>query len=263
MKKVLILGSTSHIAKGLIYFFKQNKEIELSTCCRRQSCKDSNDSNLIFDCDFYYYKPDIIINCVGKGSPKNIQTITYQDIKDYDEIDNSIIRYCEMYKDTIYINMSSWVVYKDIKPDHRHYNYFINKKYLEMKHRLLQNLHIIDLRIPAYFSRWIDLDSGFLIANILKYIKYGTEFKIAENNEWLYYCTPDILYDFINSVFLRDNLISNTSVDFDSMIDRCSLKSLLDFYGIKNKLIPFQRMESETSLDLVKKEYEFWKEKNL
>lgn len=261
MKKVLILGSTSHIAKGLIHFFKENSNYILSTCCRKLSCKDSNDNNLIFDCDFYYYKPDVIINCVGKGSPKNISTISFQDINDYNEIDSSIIKYCEIYKDTIYINLSSWVVNKDIKPDHRHYKYFINKKYLEMKHRLLEHLNIIDLRIPAYFSRWIDLDSGFLISNILRKLKYGTDFKISETNDWLYYCTPEFLFKYIDNIISADKIIPNSEIDLEYIIDRLSLKTLLDFFGIKNSLSK-NKFELESSLDNIKKEYELWKELN-
>ncbi|NTW31074.1 MAG: hypothetical protein HGB12_00295 [Bacteroidetes bacterium] len=256
MKKVLILGSTSHIAKGLIYYFEQDKDIQLSTL----SCRDS-------EWQYYLYKinPNIIINCVGKGTASKISTIDYQDLWDYNYIDNIIIDYLKHKTKPIYINMSSWIVTKDIRYGDRQHHYKINKQYLEMKHRLLPELNIIDLRIPAYFSRWINLDSGFLMSNILKHIKDGDEFNITtRENKKLYYITPRILYDIIRHFLISYEILEtqlNTYFDLKNNVGPIKLHHLLDYFGIINKFKD-DNVDNAYEMRNIIYEYKEWRKLN-
>ena len=81
--KVIIIGANSHIAKGLIYNFLKDKNINLYLCTTDKNktkffldkLEEKNLKNLISING--YNKPfvknaDLIINCVGVGTPKQL-----------------------------------------------------------------------------------------------------------------------------------------------------------------------------------------------
>lgn len=221
MINVLILGSSSHIAKGLIYYFEQDKNYKLTTWSR--SIDTTTTVYYMFGLKNKY---DIIINCIGKGKASTIQSINYDDIVYYNELDKCIINYLKQYKSCFYFNISSWVAGEDIKENHRHYIYATNKKYLEIKHRLLPELNIIDLRIQAYFSRWIDLDSGFLLSDILNHIKNGTKLTLNDDTKKeMNISIPINIYEYIVYIYNKNvccnyhfNLINNVVKKSDILI---------------------------------------------
>lgn len=237
MINVLILGSTSHIAKGLIYNFKQDKKYNLITWSR-----SIDKNNILFSYFDLINKYDIIINCVGKGKASSLSSINYDDIYFYNKLDTMIIDYLKNNNKCLYFNISSWVAGEDLKEDHRHYIYATNKKYLEMKHRLLPELNIIDLRIHAYFSRWIDLDSGFLLSDILNHTKNGKEFKLTtKEDKPIYISTPYTLFNIIISLY-NDYMIKNIiyNQDYSDLYNLTSISDILDYFKIKHNLFnPF------------------------
>ena len=189
---ILILGSNSHIAKGLIHYYEQDENVKLFKWNRNGN--EKYPLRLIdVPSNIKLKNYDMIINCIGKS-----YEFSFSDIRLYNYYDDDIIYYLECNKDCLYVNMSSWIVTQDIKEDDIKYKYWLNKKYLELKHRLLPELNIIDLRIPGYFSRWIDLDSGFLMAEILK-AKLTCDYSklYFDKNELLYYLTPRHLINII------------------------------------------------------------------
>ena len=155
-KKIAILGATSHIAKGLMLNFIQNKEDKLFLFARlprkvRNFLEAHSLGSHRHIYDFKHFrreKYDVIINCVGVGTPAKVKEASGEVFKLTEEFDNMILGYLRRYPDTLYINFSSGAVYSisvdDIKPEHY---YGIAKLHQEAKHRALRKLNIVDIRV--------------------------------------------------------------------------------------------------------------------
>lgn len=179
-KKIAILGATSQIAKGLIFNFMQSKQNELFLFARipgkvKEFLKKNN---LPLDRHIYTFKHfqkeqyDVVINCVGLGTPVKVEKASGEVFKLTEEFDNLVLEYLSRYPKTLYINFSSGAVYNvsviDVKPEHY---YGIAKLHQEAKHRVLNNLNIVDIRVFSYFSRFIELDSGYFLTELIKSLK--------------------------------------------------------------------------------------------
>lgn len=193
-KKIAILGATSHIAKGLIYNFSQNKYKDIYLFARSKnklgiflkqiSCPYPYPKKDFVDLNKHRY--DVIINCVGLGTPVEIKSSNWEVFRLTEEFDNMVLGYLLGHPDTLYINFSSGVVYgstfadkvnnnskfcisvNDIKPE----NYYgLAKLNSEAKHRALKKLNIVDIRVFSYFSRFIDLDAEYFLTELLKSLK--------------------------------------------------------------------------------------------
>lgn len=119
--------------------------------------------------------------------------------------DNMVLDYLRRNRSSVYINFSSGAVYgKEFlsavninsanhicvnKIDPLHY-YSIAKLNSEAKHRYYRDLRILDLRVFAYFSRFIDLREKYLMAEIVRAIKEKEVFLTGKN---------DIVRDYIGS----------------------------------------------------------------
>lgn len=179
--KIAILGATSHIAKGLILNFIKSKENELFLFARipKKAEKFLKENNLPFNNrhidrfkHFQRGKYDVVINCVGLGTPVKVKEADREVFRLTEEFDNMALRYLSRHPKTLYINFSSGAVYSvfaaDIKPEHY---YGIAKLCQEAKHRALQEFNIVDIRVFSYFSRFIELDSGYFLTELIKSLK--------------------------------------------------------------------------------------------
>ncbi|MFZ2448632.1 MAG: NAD(P)-dependent oxidoreductase [Syntrophobacteraceae bacterium] len=195
-KHIAILGATSHIAKGLIDNFLGGGEVVLHLYTRSGgNVRDflaSIGNGAGRDCvihegygDFLECSFDAVINCVGVGTANKLRgdyTLYFTVTEEYD---NLAIGYCNRHPDTLYISISSGAVYggehsgpvvrdsarrirvNDLAPvDY----YGIVRLNAEAKHRAFTHLKIVDLRVFAYFSRFIDLRDGYFITEIIKSI---------------------------------------------------------------------------------------------
>ncbi len=197
IKKIAILGATSHIAKGLINNFLQSGDFELHLYAR--SSEKVNrflggigqfvDKNCVIYngyADFLKHSYDAIINCVGVGTANKLQGNYSNYFMVTEEYDNLVIGYLrDNNPDALYISFSSGVVYgrefkapaeentsNIIQPNHiapEDY-YAIARLNAETKHRSFNNLNIVDLRLFSYFSRFIDLTDGYFITELLNSI---------------------------------------------------------------------------------------------
>ena len=184
-KRIAILGATSHIAKGLIDNFCTDKANKLYLFARS---KDRVKDFLIsISCgvvckvkpfaEFGKDKYDVIINCVGIGNPALLKEIGASIFELTEAYDNLILNYLENSRKSIYINFSSGAVYADAPCF-----YSIAKLNSEAKHRLYHGLKIMDLRVFAYFSRFIDLKTEYLITGIINSIIDKKILKTDKNN---------------------------------------------------------------------------------
>lgn len=197
--KIAILGATSHIAKGLICCFNEDRENQLYLFARSpQKVKDFLKFNSVkkvvflskYD-GFLQKKYDVIINCVGIGSPRKLQEEIASIFQITETYDNMALDYLRISPHACYINFSSGAVYggsfsEPVKEDSacrlpvnsmgaQDY-YGIAKINAEAKHRAQRDLHIIDIRIFSYFSRFIDLDAGYFLTDLIKSVKRKSKF---------------------------------------------------------------------------------------
>lgn len=236
--KVIILGANSIISKSLIYEIVKlgsNKLVLFTT--NQERCKNflsSINANTFANVVCGYEtlldtKADIIINCIGVGTPKNMNNDYTPWFSVLEYFDNLCISYLKKYPKALYVNFSSGVVYgdtfkhpvkTDTKPNFDVNNlglnnfYAIAKLYAEAKHRAFKQFNIIDLRMFAFFSKFVNLNDGYFMSDLANAIINGSV--LSTNNE-------DMTRDYINPRDLLELIIScqklkniNCSVDLIS-----------------------------------------------
>lgn len=265
MKKqsVAILGSTSHIAKGLINNFLQTKGFALHLYTRSRGKlhsflasigKSTNNGYIIRQGyrDFLKGYYDVIINCVGvgilklRGDYSEYFTVT----EEYDNLAIGFLR--KRCPDSLYVSFSSGAVYgrefltpaqgdtvNGIRVNHispQDY-YAIARLNAEAKHRSFKGLKIIDLRIFSYFSRFIDLSEGYFISEIINCILKNKVFLTDNVNIVRDYVHPYDLFRLVVRCIKAGKI--------NRAFDVCSLrpvekKEILSYfssvYGLKYKI---------------------------
>lgn len=237
--RIAILGATSHIAKGLIYNINKNETNELFLFARSMDrlreflksigCGESFHLKGFDELNKERY--DVIINCIGISSAADFKERVSSYFRLTEDFDNLVLDYIKEHPDTLYINFSSGAAYGTdfrVPADESTYSrwdinhiseadyYGIAKLNSEAKHRALKDLNIIDLRVFGYFSRFIDLESRFLLTEIISSIKEGKEFFTGPDNIVRDYIHPNDLYSLV-----------------EKCIDRKSINDVLDVYSLK------------------------------
>ena len=230
---IVIVGANSNVARILEFYFNKidnvflnlyttNKnKIELfsnSYLCGNYEIFEGYSSGLIKNAD-------ILINCVGVGTPKQLGNDYTPWFTVLEQFDNMCIDYLKYNSNTTYINFSSGTVYGndfsqavDSKSSTSiNVNkfgvdnlYSTCKIYSEAKHRAFANLKIIDLRLFSFFSRFSDLDDGYLMSDIANCIK---------NNIVLETDSFNIVRDYIHGSDLVNLILAcyqkNLNIAFD------------------------------------------------
>lgn len=258
--KIAILGATSHIGKGLIYYFSKDKKYQLFLFARApQRVKSFLKYNSIKPMaspagynNFFKNKHDVIINCVGIGSPSKLKEHIASIFQLTETYDNMVIDYLKIHPCVRYINFSSGAIYgsnfrepvQDNSTAHIAVNnigpqdyYSIAKINSETKHRALCKLNIVDIRVFSYFSRFIDIDAGYFITDIIKSIKQKSKF-ITNSRDFIRdYLHPFDLFNFVKVII--EGGFFNAAIDAYSRAP-VSKFLLMDYfsktYGLKYKL---------------------------
>lgn len=229
MKTIAILGATSHIAKGLIYNFNKKKEqYSLQLFARNiektKSFCDAKKIEKVFINKIESFNDnsyDVIINCIGVGTPNKLKELSGGIFALTEKYDDICIDNLKKNPDSLYINLSSGAIFGDFdKPisattkiviDINNLSctdfYALAKINSEAKHRALDHLNIVDLRVFAYFSRFIELDGKYLMTEIINSIKQNACFKTTN---------IDIVRDYIDHE------------DFFNLIECCILQKLIN-----------------------------------
>lgn len=222
--KIAILGSTSHIAKGLIYHFWHLTEHRLHLFARSaaavhgflQAIKAPPGSRcLIYEGydGFLEGDYDVVINCVGVGTQKKLRgnySLYFTVIEDFDNLALQYLRRQRL--DSLYISLSSGAVYgrhhrkpvnekssntlqvNKIRPEDY---YGIARIYAEAKHRSFGNLNIVDVRVFSYFSRFADIGDEYFMAEILRAVVNNTPFRTTPEDMVRDYIHPLDLFRLI------------------------------------------------------------------
>ena len=232
MKTVLILGGASHIAKGLIARFLKQPEFRIEWFGRSAERMEQflkfarlSGSNIVlhesYDA-FFSTQGDLLINCIGAGTPDKLKkdyTLWFTVLEKYD---NLCLDYLKRIKSVaLYVDFSSGAIYgrEPEIPDYRinpnriqtpDY-YALSKLYAEAKHRAHGDLNIVDIRIFSYFSRYADPDSGYLMTDILKAVLRKSVLKTTGQDLVRDYISPDDLFELILCCMRREKI--NTALD--------------------------------------------------
>ena len=237
-KKILILGATSHIAKGLIYNFNEHENLDMIFYARNIEKLKSflgeigykKTENIIDISNLQKKTYDVIINCVGIGEPEKLIQSGSEIFNISESFDQLVIDYLKKSKETLYINFSSGAVYGtdftepaniekltyiNVNKIEEIDYYRIAKMNSEAKHRSLKDLKIIDLRIFNYFSRFINLESKFFISELIYCIK---------NDKIFYTTNNDMSRDYIHHFDLVNLIVK--CIEFSNLNDVFDVYSL-------------------------------------
>lgn len=221
--KIAILGATSEIAKDLIVLLSNEKDKYLHLFARRpeEVNKWLNNIGLLkikhvdfFD-DFGIQNFDLIINFVGVGNPAKAAAMgsSIFDVTIY--YDELALRYLQKNPKCRYIFLSSGAAYcstfkipadettnaiVDINNLHAQDWYGVSKLHAECRHRSLSSLPIVDLRVFNYFSHTQNMESRFLITDIVRSIRDKTTLKTSSEVMLRDYITPKDFHSIISAV---------------------------------------------------------------
>lgn len=255
--KIAILGATSHIAKGLIFHLGHAGEHDLCLFARSPDrvCEflaviglGGRFQTKTFD-EFNGGAYEAIVNCVGFGDPGKLKDAGSEIFRVTETFDNLVLGHLERHPESIYINFSSGAVYGtdfsspadensravfDINPMDPAACYGIAKLHSEARHRAMKDFRIVDLRIFGYFSRFVDLNTKFMMSEIVSCILHGKEFVTGPD---------DIVRDYIHPEDLAALMkLCITKRDSNDAFDVCSLQPARKFeilekysslYGLK------------------------------
>ena len=205
MKRIAILGATSHIAKGLIFNYARRSDCRLYLFARStdrvaEFLKAIDPKCIVSVHEFNEFSRDqydVAINCVGIRKTTDFADRIVSVFQLTEDYDNLVIKYLEQHPDVIYINFSSGAVYGtdfrapvdensratwEVNKVESSEFYGIAKLNSEIKHRSLKGFKIVDLRVFGYFSRFIDQEAKYLLTEIIACLKSGKELLTDQNN---------------------------------------------------------------------------------
>jgi nucleoside-diphosphate-sugar epimerase len=126
-------------------------------------------------------RTDLIVNALGPGDPKTIRAAGASIAQITEAFDLRILQHLERHPETTYAFLSTGAVYGSDYGDREHPRRLLEtdtkalgnsdhypraKLEAEARHRARGDLRIADVRIFGYFSRFIDLNGGFLMSEI-------------------------------------------------------------------------------------------------
>lgn len=271
--KIAIFGASGHIGKNLIYYMKDDPELNVF-CFSRSiekiksfllSIDAKNCSSITYN-KFSEIQYDAVINSIGIGDPASLRTVRDEIFQLTEYYDNLILEYLKKNQSTVYINISSGAVYGTdfIKPVDKLFitsinvnnittsdHYRIAKLHSEVKHRSLSDLHIIDLRIFGFFSRFIELNKEFLLCEIINSIIEEKIFITGNDNIYRDYIHPQDFVEIIKKCISTNDINQVFDVISKAPISKFEI---LDFfeksYNLKCKIVSNSRFDSITGSKL-------------
>lgn len=257
--KVAIFGANSHIAKDLIENFINETDYSLALFSRYPEeitswmlecgCKQGRFISTSYAEIDFREKYDLLINFVGVGDPASAKKMGAKIFEVTAKYDQLALDYIQENKNCKYVFLSSGAVYggnfeqpadfdTESKININSLNasnwYSVAKLYAEARHRSLEDLSIIDVRVFNYFSRNIDLNSRFFISDLVNAIKNGETFETSTDNIVRDFITPSDFFSLIKVITKAQGKL-NTALD-------CFSKSPVD---------------KKTLLQEIEEEYEF------
>ncbi len=198
---------------------------------------------------------DVIINCIGVGTQRNLRGDYTKYFTTTEQFDNLAINYLrEKNPDAIYISLSSGLVYgrghskpvDEATATHFQINRMVPEDYYmiarinaETKHRAFQKLNIVDLRLFSYFSRFIDLCDGYFITDVINSILNRTELVTESSNIIRDFVHPSDLFALIQSIIDTQSINDAFDVYSAGRVTKNEILShFSNHFGLKYALAP-------------------------
>ena len=273
-KNIAIFGSTGHIGKNLISFFIKNNDFKIFLFSRDikkfESLKMIFSDTMSFNTydDFGKNEYDVVINCVGISNPNAFEKNSCSIFDTAEFYDTMVLDYLKNFPTTLYINLSSGAVFSgefdkpvddsstykfDVNGINKGEMYSISKMYLESKHRSLPDLNIVDLRIFGFFSRFIDVNAGFFMSELLQALKNKSEFITDKKDFVRDYVNPKDFYDLTKNCIANKKINDVFDVYSKEIISKFEiLEECFNKFDLKFKLV--EKIESISPTG-VKKNY--------
>ena len=273
-KNIAIFGSTGHIGKNLISFFIKNNDFKIFLFSRDikkiESLKMIFSDTMSFNTydDFGKNEYDVIINCVGISNPNAFEKNSRSIFDTAEFYDTMVLDYLKNFPTTLYINLSSGAVFSgefdkpvddsstykfDVNEINKGEMYSVSKMYLESKHRSLPDLNIVDLRIFGFFSRFIDVNAGFFMSELLQALKNKSEFVTDKKDFVRDYVNPKDFYDLTKNCIANKKINDVFDVYSKEIISKFQiLEECFNKFDLKFKLV--EKIESISPTG-VKKNY--------
>ena len=132
--------------------------------------------------------------------------------------------------------------------------YSVSKMYLESRHRSLPDLNIIDLRIFGFFSRFIDVNAGFFMSELLRALKNKSEFITDKKDFVRDYVNPNDFYDLTKNCITNKKINDVFDVYSKEIISKFQiLEECFNKFDLKFKLV--EKIESISPTGVKKKYY--------
>lgn len=261
--RVAILGSGSHIAKGLIVrLWRDGAALRLFTRSRDKVAEFLRleigsgpvDAEIHEGyADFAADRCDVIVNCVGIGTGKQFQNDYSRYFTVNEQFDNLALSHLQKNPDALYISLSSGAVYGDdfsqpadentenrLRVNHldKSQFYSIVRLNAEAKHRAYDRLNIADLRVFAYFSRYFDPTDGYFLSDVIDAVRCGKTLATRGVNFTRDFIHPDDLYRLAMASVATMRARGRLNGAFDARSRKpVEKREILDFfasnYGLK------------------------------
>jgi nucleoside-diphosphate-sugar epimerase len=264
--KIAILGATGYIGRSLypeilssdnyeVYLFSRDIK-KLSRVALKEGRAKPRELK-----DFGRELFEVVVNATGVGDsslqrqePNLVFSVT-------EEMDNLVINYLRQNPETLYVNLSSGAVFgsgfteaiTDSTLSRININqlkaaeyYSVAKLNAEVKHRSLSNFNIVDLRVYAFFSQYVDTKTEFLMSELVTCLKEKTLFKTSEVDIARDCITPVDLWSLIQKVIEAKRPI-NDAYDVYSLSTVTKfelLTSLASNYGLEYQVTESAGMKS-------------------
>lgn len=266
--EIAILGATSHIAKGLI--LELGTRLSLTLFARNPSAvKDFLETEFkengiqVMSLDLFPdYRGDGVINCIGFGTPRVLAEKGHEVFRLTEYFDEQVHSFLVRNPGSIAINMSSGAVYSGttqypitessaaciaVNALCERDFYQIAKLNSEAKHRSWKDLSVVDIRVFGYFSKFVDLQSGYLVTDLLNSVLSKKVFKTGSENVFRDYVGSSDLATLVWNILTGKR--QNCAIDIYSK-QMVSKLELIDFFsenhGLSVEILPSPQTTSPT-----------------
>lgn len=261
---IAILGATSQIAKDLIQSFSGLGELRLTLFARCpqtvvawMKSHDIDKDWIISGYEHFSTQEnfDAIINFVGVGDPALAAAMGASIFDITRQYDDLAIDYLKVHPNCRYIFLSSGAAYgskfdkpadestvaripiNNLQPQDW---YGVAKLHAECRHRSLVTLPIVDIRVFNYISHSQNMYARFLIADIIRAIRYNTVLKTSSDYIVRDFMGPTDFFQLVNaiiSVSATNDVVdcySKASVDKPSLMKAMQAQFGLQYETISN-----------------------------
>ena len=209
--RVALIGASSRIGQDLVQYSRQQKlDLSFDLYHSRETDFFEDRKLGLTPASYRSFTPDqeydLVVNCVGRGSPKQLEL----EVREFEAasvfFDDLCLDYLGVHSSTKYIHMSSGAVYSNFDDEKGANNnqpvnsvfdnpYANTKRLIEARHRELPHLAIYDIRIFGYISKLLNLKDGSFFSDTVAAL-VGDEILTTDNQDFFRdYCTVS---DFAN-----------------------------------------------------------------